>query len=163
MLVAEDIVEQTWQEVGRYSEDRIMREMQIFISEQPDLLTFVATFTEELSRDAVELGVYILFVMYRMFHKSASKELQHIKADTIIKQYESNADYMESLEHADSLFFERAAQVQIAKQPHVMKYLTEALMEPSEEDPIQLNDEEIGTLFLVLKTAIDVMDKAMIA
>ena len=44
---------------------------------------------------------------------------------------------------------ERVAQVESSRQPWVMKYLVETLMEADEgEDPIYLTEEESGALFL---------------
>jgi hypothetical protein len=67
---------------------------------------------------------------------------------------------MERLEGAHEKFFERTAVVQTSRQPYVMKYLTEALIEsPEGEDQLTLSDEDIGYLFLMLKTVVDVIDK----
>jgi hypothetical protein len=41
-----------------------------------------------------------------------------------------------------------------------MRYVVETLIEaPEEEDPVALSDEDIGFLFLLLKTVVDVLDK----
>ena len=39
-----------------------------------------------------------------------------------------------------------------------MKYVLEALMEDAEEDGIDLTEEDIGSLFMIFKTAIEVLD-----
>jgi len=66
---------------------------------------------------------------------------------------------MESLEGAHDKFLERIAEVQLAGQPYVMKYVVEAIMEDSEEDPVELTEEDIGYLFLLLKTVVDLLDE----
>jgi len=45
-------------------------------------------------------------------------------------------------------------------QPHVLRYLMEAILEPDEEDDIELTHEEEGLLFVVLKNAIDLLEAA---
>jgi len=41
-----------------------------------------------------------------------------------------------------------------------LKYVIETLIEaPEEEDPIELTEEDVGLLFLLLKTVADVIDK----
>jgi len=40
-----------------------------------------------------------------------------------------------------------------------MKYVLEALMEDAEEDGIDLTEESIGSLFILFKTEIEVLDK----
>jgi len=40
-----------------------------------------------------------------------------------------------------------------------MKYILEAIMEDAEEDGIDLSEEDIGLLFMLFKTEIEVLDK----
>jgi hypothetical protein len=40
-----------------------------------------------------------------------------------------------------------------------MKYVFEALTEDAEEDGIRIMEEDIGLLFIVLKTEIEVLDR----
>ncbi|MEE9529497.1 MAG: hypothetical protein V3W52_00775, partial [Syntrophobacteria bacterium] len=80
--------------------------------------------------------------------------------EEIIECYEQNEKLMESLEEAHDRFYERVASVQMSAQPYVSKYVVETLFEvPEEEDPILISDEDVGFLFLLLKTAIDVLNK----
>ncbi len=41
----------------------------------------------------------------------------------------------------------------------MMKYVREALMEDAEEDGIDMTEEDIGSLFILFKTEIEVLDK----
>ncbi len=68
---------------------------------------------------------------------------------------------MERLKGTHERFFERIARVQVSKQPYVMKYVVETLIEaPEEEDPVELTEEDVGYLFLLLKTVVDLLDEA---
>ena len=51
--------------------------------------------------------------------------------------------------------------VQTSRQPYVVNYVVDALMEEDEkgEDAVALTDEQKGFLFLLLKTVIDVFDQ----
>jgi len=43
-----------------------------------------------------------------------------------------------------------------------MKYVVETLMEaPEDEDPVALTEEDMGYLFLLLKTVVDLLDQRM--
>jgi hypothetical protein len=67
---------------------------------------------------------------------------------------------VESLEGVHEKFLDRIAKVQLSGQPYVMRYVVETLIEaPEGEDPVPLSDEDIGFLFLLLKTVVDVLDK----
>lgn len=66
---------------------------------------------------------------------------------------------MESLEGAHEKIIDRIASVQVSNQPYVMKYVLEALKEDAEEDGIDLTEEDIGSLFILFKTGIEVLEK----
>jgi len=67
---------------------------------------------------------------------------------------------MERLEGAHERFLDRVACVQTSRQPYVVNYVVDALMEDDEgEDAVPLTEEQKGFLFLLLKTVIDVLDQ----
>ena len=65
------------------------------------------------------------------------------------------------LEGVDEKFLDRIASVQTSRQPYVVKYVADALMEDEEEgeDAMALTEEQKGFLFLLLKTVIDALDQ----
>jgi len=133
--------------------------MQKMGKNQSDLLAFLMALTEDLDPEVRELAIYIAFVVYRIFEGSRIR-IKKITSKEIIDCYEYNEDLIGKLEGADEKFIDRIARIQISKQPHVMKYVVEALMEGSEDgDDVVLTDEDKGFLFLLLKTVVDLLDK----
>ena len=158
--IPEQLVEETWQEFAGFSPTRIHTESKKFSKNQPNLLAFMMEFTIELDQDVKELAIYMYHVVCRMFDKSSKKRIRRISPEAVIDQYEKNEDLMESLEGAHEKFLERVAEVQLSRQPHVMKYIVDTLIEaPDEEDPVALTKDDIGYLFLLLKTVVDLLDK----
>lgn len=154
--ILEDLVEETWEEVAEFTPNKINKIMQKVGKEQSALLAFIVEFTEELDQDVKELAIYMFFNVYRMFRKGFGEKIKPISPDDVIKCYESNEDLMQSLEGAHDKFYDRIARVQVSSQPFVMKYIVETLLEPPEsEDAVELTDEDIGFLFLLLKTVVD--------
>jgi len=159
-MIPEELVQATWEEVAAFQGMRARKEMSRLAKRQPDLLTFVAVETEDLSEEAHQLAVYLLFVIARAFEKSGT--LERISTAIILQQFQYNISELERLEAAHDAYIERAAAGQAARQPHVMRYVLEALMDAGDEpDPLELTEEEIGTLFLVLMTVVDVLDAAL--
>ncbi len=157
--ISEKFVEKTWQDVAGYSPDRASKEMQKMGKNQPDLLAFLMALTEDLDPEVRELAIYIAFVVYRIFEGSQNK-IKKITSKGIMDCYEYNEDLMGRLEGAHEKFIDRIARIQISKQPYVMKYVVDALIEESEEgDGVELTDEDKGFLFLLLKTVVDLLDK----
>jgi len=158
--IPEELVEETWQEVASFSPDKIRKGMTKLSGGQPYLTAFMMEFAQDLDQEVKELAVYMFFVVYQMFQKSSEGKIKRISPEKIIECYEQNENLMESMEGIHEKFFERIARVQLSGQPYVLKYVVETLIEaPEEEDPIELTEEDVGFLFLLLKTVVDVIDK----
>ena len=159
--ITEEFVEQIWHEVADYNPEQASKEMIKTGKAQPDLIAFMVEFTDDLDQEAKELALYLFFTIHRMFQKSHRKKIKPITAEEIISCYEQNEELMMSLEGVHDKFLDRIARIQLSKQPYVMKYVLEAFFErPDDEDPPALAEEDIGYLFLLLKTVIDLLDKA---
>lgn len=89
--VSHELVEETWQESASFGREEANREMVRVCNDQSDLVGFVMEFTEELDREARELAVYMLLVMYRMFEKASPYPIHRIPAEVIIEGYKQNA------------------------------------------------------------------------
>jgi hypothetical protein len=157
--IPEEIVEITWHEVAGFSPDRANQEMMEIGNSQPELLTFVMESSKEMGREVSELAIYMFVVVYRMFQEAHGK-IKKVPSEEIIKWYEYNEGLMERLDGAHDKFFDRIASIQASKQPYVVKYVVDTLMEEDEgRDTVVLTEEQKGFLFLLLKTVIDVLDQ----
>ncbi len=158
--ISEEMVEETWQEIAAFSPGRIDKEMTRTAGRQREIIGFIAAYSEDLSQDAAELAFYMFFTIYRMFWKSSRRKVKVISGGEIEECLDQNESLLERLEGAHEKFVERVAKVESSRQPWVMKYLVETLIEADDgDDPIYLTEEESGALFLVLKTIIDVLDR----
>ena len=165
--ISESLVEETWREFAAFSPERAEREMNRTARDQRELIGFIAAYTEDLSREATELGFYMFFTIYRMFQRG-SGGVEDIGGGQIEHWLDQNENMLQRLEGAHEKFVERIAKVEASRQPFVMRYLVETLIEapgrgagataPEGEDPVILTEEETGALFLVLKTVVDVLD-----
>lgn len=158
--LSEELVEETGEEVALFSPAHGRKEMRRLGKSQPDLLSFMMEFSEDLDQEVKELALYTFFVVYRIFEKGYARRIKRVTAEEIIECYEHNDKLVAGLEVAHDRFFERIARVQVSSQPFVIKYVVDTLFEaPEEEDAIRLTEEDAGFLFLLLKTVIDVLDK----
>jgi len=156
--LSEGFVEKTWQQIAKFTPDKANKEMIAMGKSQPDLLAFMMAYTDDLQQEVKELAIYIAFVVYKMFFDSSGK-IPRISSKEIMAKYDENISLMESLEGAHEKFIDRIARVQVSNQPYVMEYVLEALMEDAEEDGIDLTEEDIGSLFILFKTEIEVLEK----
>jgi hypothetical protein len=157
--IPEEIVEKTWQEVAGFSPNRAKKEIIKVGNTQPDLLAFMTKSSQEIVQEARELAIYMFLVVYRMFQEAHGK-IKRISSEEIIECYEHNERLMERLESVHEKFLDRIASIQTSKQPYVVKYVADALMEEDEgEDALELTEEQKGFLYLLIKTVIDVLDQ----
>lgn len=157
-MITEQIVDETWQEVADWPEDKATEEMVALAGRQPHLLAFVTGHAEEMSEDGAELAVYLFFNVVRMFEKGAG-ELKLVPADAILKRFEANEKLLAGLTEAHPKFFEQVARASIDRQPHVMGYVVEAILEEPEDEPLDIEEDDYGTIFLLLLTVVDVLDE----
>ena len=159
--ISEELVEETWQEVSDFTPEQGSKEMRKLAKSQPELIAFMLGVSNELEQDVKELALYMFFVVYRIFEKAAQgNKLKKLSSDEIMDCYEENEDLIEGLEGVDEIFFDRIARVQVSRQPYVMKYVVDTLVEmPDEEDPVALTEDDIGAVFLLLKTVVDLLDQ----
>ena len=159
-VISEKLVEEVWQEVASFSPIQARKEMEKLSEKQSDLLSFMVTFTQDLDQEVKELAMYMFFVVNRIFEKGSKKKIRKISDKEIIKCHESNEKLIENLEGTHEKFLDRIAKTQILVQPYVMKYVVETLTEmPEEEDPVELTNEDMGYLYLLFKTIIDLLDR----
>lgn len=158
--ILEEWVDRISQEVAEFSPDRGRKEMRKVGERQPELVSFMVEFTEDSDREVKELVLYMFFNVYRMFQKAYKKEIKTISFEEITTCYDDNENLIKNMEGVHDKFYDRIARVQLSKQPYVMKYVLDTLFEGPEEDPIELTDDDIGHIFLLLKTVIDLLNIA---
>ncbi len=160
--ISEFQVDEACHEIANFSERRAEREMNQTARKQRELIGFIAAYTEDLSREAAELAFAMFFTIYRMFQNSADDDVESIRGSQIEHSLDQNESLLQRLEGAHVKFVERVAKVEASRQPFVMRYMVETLIDaPDDEDPVVLTEEETGALFLVLKTVVDVLDHAL--
>jgi hypothetical protein len=158
-IVPEQVVETAWLEIGELSEDQARLHMQRLSLRQPVLLAFVATFSEDLSKDGAELGIYMFVAIVHMFEMHFGKRLQNAGPKRIESTHEENVKMLDRLTGAHELWLERAAVAQSEKQPWVWKYVVECLFEPDDPE-LDLSEEDQGSLAIIMRTVIDALDSS---
>jgi hypothetical protein len=155
-MVTEETVEASWQEVGALSPERAHQHMMQLGERQPELLAFITTMTETMSEAAQETAIYAFVVICHMFESSSPKPLPRAKHRKIAAAYERISEQLGRLITADDHFLERHAMVTTGREPFVMRYVSEILLEPDDPEE-KLADEEIGETFMYLQTIVDVL------
>ncbi len=157
--IPEELVDGIYAEVTKLTPETGYQESIAVSKEQPEIIAFIAEMTEDLDKDIRELAIFMFVPIYRMFQSAYGETIKAIDSDTIIKCYEENEDLLNRLGGVHEKFFERIAEVHMSSQPYVIRYVVETLFEAAQgDDPILLGEEDMGYLFLLMKTVIDALN-----
>lgn len=156
--IPEAIIERTWREFAGFDPDKAKKEMMRINNKQPELLAFVMESSRGMGREVSELAIYLFVVVYRMFQEAHGR-IKKISSEEVIECYKKNEGLMEKLDGAHERFLDRISSLQSSKQPFVMNYVADALMDNEGEDATALTNEQKGFLFLLLKTVVDLLDE----
>jgi len=159
-IVPEQVVEAACLEIGGLSEDQARLHMQRLSLRQPASLAFVTTFSEDLSKEGAELGIYMFVAIVQMFEVHFGKRLQNVGPKRIQSLHEENVKMLDRLTGAHERWLERAAVAQSEKQPWVWKYVVECLFEPDDPE-LNLSEEDQGSLAIIMRTVIDGLDSSV--
>lgn len=157
--LSEEFVDEVCMELAELTPEKGYKESVETAKKQPEIMAFLTEMTEDIDEEIRVLAVYMFFAIYRMFVKAYANEIDKVTSDEIIDSYKINEELMDSLEGIHEEFFERIAEVQMACQPYVIRFVVESLFEALEgEDPVLFGEEDMGYLFLLMKTVIDVLN-----
>ncbi len=160
--VSRDIVESTWRRMASMSSDDAVALSVRWQRHQPEVLAYVLASVSELKRDPQELAVYLAHNVLEMFEVATRPRIGLIKPGRLRRIVERRLDLIEGLDGADPRFLERVAAGDAERQPHLMRYLLEALLEPEPDvDPVPLNEDDVGTIYLTLSNVVIALDEAV--
>lgn len=158
--ITSQVVETVWEEVNGLSPERGRKEIDRVAQSQPDLLPFVLARLQDCRSQAQELGVYLCYLVLRVFEQGSPDRLPRVPGAELERQVERNEETLGRLEAA-RFPQAAAAAAERSRQPEVAKLVVEALAEsPEDTDGLVLTDQERAAMFLTLQTVIDVLDDA---
>ncbi|MFH1258935.1 MAG: hypothetical protein ABII74_03840 [Elusimicrobiota bacterium] len=160
-IISEEIVEQTWKEIGVLGVEDVPDWIKDFNEFQPELCVYLLAIDEELfNQDEREILFYLGFVIYKIMSKG-NKPLKKVSLKAIEAAEQKNWDMAGYLagETKDAEFEKEMAGI-IGKynQKNVWRYITEALVEDDPDDG-DLRESSKGPMFIYLKTVLDCLDQ----
>ena len=159
-VIPEKTVAAAWNEIAGMAESQGQAEIERITRNQPELLAFVMADSQDLRADAQELAVFIFVIVLRMFEKHFGSKLRTVEIEDIERLRDGTEASLLALSEADEASMEQAALSQATGQPFVMKYIAEAIFEPDPDDDVHLTEDEIGGMFMTLKTVVDALQEA---
>ncbi len=157
--VPAEIVEKTWKRMASLSPRTIPKLIQRMTKEQPVVLAYLMAVDDDiLNQDERELLLYLGVVIWQIMSQGA-KPLPRVTEEILDDAEARNVKMAEYLQGETEEGLVEATRKIIGsyRQPEVLRYIVEAIMEEPEEDCLVRNDNK-GIMLLDLKTVIDSFD-----
>lgn len=159
--IAEVLIEEACHEVAELDAADLAARMRALGRRQPQLLAFVMSTCEELDAAAAELGVYVFFVVHRIFERAAGMVLPQVPEDRLLAAEEGTDELLGAIGDADAGFLDRIAAADVSDQPELIRYIVDVLTDyGDEEGEAALSAEEQWLLFSMLHAVVEVLDQS---
>ena len=154
-MVTGDSVEKTCAEVGEYTDDHMVGEFDRFFQSQPAVCEFIIELTQGSGQRIQELSLFLSYIVFKAIGIEQAGNVNTVKQEDIEAAYRNTESWMNQLGQAKSaeLGSTIAASLNQDREPFLLQYVISELNEPM-KDGVELNDEEKGEVFFVLKTII---------
>jgi hypothetical protein len=134
--------------------------MQQMSQEQPLILTYLLAVDEDaFNQDERELLLYVGVVIWKIMSRGETP-IPEITEKILDAAEDKNIIILENLQgESDGDFLQViAAMLENYNQVEVLRYVVEALFEDDEDD-VDIREDNIGLMFIDLKTVIDCFDR----
>lgn len=128
------------------------------LRDQPEVLAFILAGTGPLSTEARGVGVFLGEVIFDTF-RLAGRNTRNVRPALLVTALKGNREMALRIGQAHDRFAERYLRnSKTLHQPALIRYVTGVLLEPDGTCPHVVPRDELGPLFIVLKSIIDVLD-----
>ena len=141
--------------VGEYSDEQMAGEFDRFFREQPAICDFVAELTQESGQKIQELSLFLSYMVFKVMESDESVNINSVTPATVEAAYRESEFWIERISQAEGTDLQSAIAGSLQKdtEPYLLQYVIAELNEPTEEG-LELDDEEKGEVFFVLKRVI---------
>jgi hypothetical protein len=155
-MIGVDSVEKACSEVGEYSDEQMVEEFDRFFRAQPAICDFVVELTHESGMKVQELSLFLAYMIFKTMETDTPDSVVKVTSELIEAGYRDTESWMERLSAAEGTELQAsiASNLQTDAEPYLLQYVISELNEPM-EDGSELNDEEKGEVFFVVKTVIE--------
>jgi len=153
-MINSETVEKVCSEVGEFTDEQMAAEFDRFFRSQPALCQFIAEITQESGQQIQELSLFLSYMVFKTVEHSGLVVSQ-IVPEKIETAYRETETWMTRLSQSQEPELRESItdSLQHDTEPYLLQYVISELNEPM-EDGGELDDEEKGEVFFVLKTVI---------
>ena len=154
-MISGESVDKACSEVGEYTDDHMVGEFDRFFRTQPEVCEFIIELTQASGQKIQELSLFLCYIVFKAIEIEQPGAAVTIEQADIEAAYHNTESWMAQLSQAENAELQAtiAASLNQDTEPFLLQYVISELNEPA-EDGTELNDEEKGEIFFILKTVI---------
>jgi len=154
-MISNEAVERACAEVSEFNEDQMASEFERFFTRQPDLCDFVVELTTESSQRIQELALFLSYMVFKAVESTSDPALSPVSPSTIETALHESELWIERINQIEGGELETAILERLStdSEPYLLQYIISEINQPL-DDGSELEDEQKGEVFFVLKTVI---------
>src|SRR5437867_7154048 len=158
-MISAESVQRACSEVGEYSDQKMVGEFDNFFRQQPAICEFVIELTQESGQKIQELSLFLSYMVFKAVEMHEPGRVGKVGPEAIEAAYRESESWIDRISEANGAELQPAiaASLQADTEPFLLQYVISELNEPL-EDGSELNDEQKGEIFFVLKTVISSLE-----
>jgi hypothetical protein len=158
-MITSTSVEKACSEVGQLTDEQMASEFDRFFKAQPAVCEFIVELTHESGQKIQEMSLFLSYMVFKTVEVSNPSAMTMVQPEDIETAYRQTESWVTHVSEARGNLQNTIAQsLQQDTEPYLLQYVISELNEPT-EDGLELNDEEKGEVFFVLKTIISSMTR----
>ena len=154
-MIQKQTIEKIRQDVASCSDEALEREFDQFFSKQSEVCDFVMDVTSSSSQKVRELSLYLSYVTYKTLSGDLNLD-EPIASEIIVRAGRESQEWIQKVGEMDAEQFSAASASEVGSEPYLLGFVVTEVQDAI-EDGLDLNEEEKGTVFFVLKTVIAAM------
>jgi hypothetical protein len=159
-MITGESVERACSEVGEYTDEHMVEQFDRFFRAQPAICEFIIELTQDSGQKIQELSLFLSYIVFKAIEIEQPGAAVAIKQEEIEAAYQDTESWMAQLSQARNPELQATIAENLNRdtEPFLLQYVISELNEPM-EDGTELNDEEKGEVFFILKTVIASIDQ----
>ena len=151
-MVQKQTIERIRAQVADCSDETLDREFDQFFARQSEVCNFVMDLTSSSSQKVRELSLYLSYVTYKILSEDTGLA-DPVGAEVIVNACRESQEWIQGVSEMDARDFSSASASEAGNEPYLLGFVISEVQDAL-EDGLDLDEEEKGTIFFVLKTVI---------
>jgi len=157
--ILDAVVEAAWRQIAALDVAGAERVIKRCSRKQEELMGFILATLEELDPEAREVGLFMAMVVMEAFRAGPARKVKRVTVSQIQRTLAANTEGLVPGDDVGEEELDAAFPALQTDEPALMHYVAETLMEEDPDGP-ELDEREVGSLIMILKTVIDCLHRA---